>query len=335
MATNTETIKFFKPTLRRQDMQGVLETMADEAIGPGERKALFEDNVCSLSGFNKAYALRTMSSALETALFEMNLPEKARILVSPLSPSVYERVITSLGYEIGFADTDKQSGIMNYTSGVSECDAIILYIPGSSYPDERFKEHRHKIIVDISKVTGMKGYAEYARYGVCSFEANDVISCGGGAVFLSEADIESELYQSEAMSDLNAALGCVQYKYFNEFSNKRREIYQNYQNAVLRSSGKNIIFGAPDSDLKSEEFNAFSFSLTVAGRIEDVKKLALKSKIEIINTFEDSLAFKMNLKDDSLTNSIYTALRTVSFPIYYFLKSSETERVAKMLSHLM
>ena len=42
MAQITDTIKYYKPTLRRQDMQGVLEAMADEAIGPGERKAVFE-----------------------------------------------------------------------------------------------------------------------------------------------------------------------------------------------------------------------------------------------------------------------------------------------------
>lgn len=335
MAQITETIKYYKPTLRRQDMQGVLEAMADEAIGPGERKAVFEENICDLTGFNKAYALRTMALSLEMALSEMNLPENARILVSPLSPSVYGRVITSLGYELAFADTDKQSGIMNYTSGVEKCDAIILYIPGASYPDERFKEHKDRIIVDISKAVGMKGFSSFAKYGVCSFEANDVISCGGGAVFLSEDEIESEYYQDEAMSDLNASLGCVQYKFFNEFANKRREIYQNYQNAVMRSSAKNTIFGSPDADLKTEEINAFSFSLTMAGRVEEVMKLASKSKIEIVKTFEDSLAVKMNLKDDSLTNSVFTAIRTVSFPLYYFLKSSETERVSKMLSHLM
>ena len=103
----------------------------------------------------------------------------------------------------------------------------------------------------------------------------------------------------------------------------------------MRSSAKNTIFGSPDADLKTEEINAFSFSLTMPGRVEEVMKLASKSKIEIVKTFEDSLAVKMNLKDDSLTNSVFTAIRTVSFPLYYFLKSSETERVSKMLSHLM
>ena len=29
-------IRFFKPTLRRKDMDAVLQTMVDEKIGPGE-----------------------------------------------------------------------------------------------------------------------------------------------------------------------------------------------------------------------------------------------------------------------------------------------------------
>lgn len=335
MASNTELIKFFKPTLRRQDMQGVLETMADEAIGPGERKALFEESIKDFLGYNKAYAMRCMSLALEIALSEMNLKDGANILISPLSPTFYERVITSLGYKIAFADTDNATGILNFTDGAKECDAIIQFIPSSSYPDERYKEFRDKTIVDLSAVVGMKEYSAYSKYAICSFEADDVISCGGGAMLFSDDDIETEIYRDESMSDLNAALGCVQYKFFNEFAAKRREIYQKYQNAILRSNDKNKLFGAPDSDLKDEEFNAFKFSVTCASRIEEVMKLASKSKIEIVKTFGDSLATKMNLRDDSLTNSVYTASRTVSFPLYYFLKNSETEEVAKMLSHLM
>ena len=34
-------VRFYKPTLRRRDMDAVLQTMVDEKIGPGERRKQF------------------------------------------------------------------------------------------------------------------------------------------------------------------------------------------------------------------------------------------------------------------------------------------------------
>ena len=43
-------IPFYKPTIRRKDMDAVLQTMVDERIGPGERAQEFLKQFCSDNG---------------------------------------------------------------------------------------------------------------------------------------------------------------------------------------------------------------------------------------------------------------------------------------------
>ena len=333
--TKTSPINLFKPTLRRQDMAGVLETMADEAIGPGVRKTDFEDAMKECTDFDYAYAVRSLSIALQIIFEESNLNEGARILISPLAPSIYKRIADSFGYSLVFADTDPSTGLLKFNKGAENCDAIIHYLTTPSLLDEEYKAFSEKTIIDISPSVGKKGLNAYCKYAVCSLEDTDVISCGGGAVVLSGNPVEEKIYKEDSMPDLNAALGLVQYRFFNDYSQKRREIVQVYQNAFMRANSKNKLFGLPNADLEPAEYNAFRFAITLNSKVEEAEKFATKSKIGIGRLFEDSLASTLELRDDSISNAVYTASRTVYFPLYYFLKNSEIEEVSKMLAHLL
>ena len=329
------TVNLFKPTLRRQDMQSVLETMADEAIGPGVRKTEFEDAMKELTGFDYAYALRSLGTSLQIIFDELDLEEGARILISPLAPSIYKRIADLFGYTLVFADTDPSTGLLKYNENAESVDAIIHYLTTPALPDEEYKKFQGKTVIDVSPALGLKNVNGFCKYAVCSLEDDDVISAGGGAVILSNDPLDNTIYKEDSMPDLNAALGLVQYKFFASNSQKRREIVQVYQNAFMRSGSKNKLFGLPDADLPQEEYNAFRFAITLSSKVEDAMKYATKSKVEIKRLFEDSLVSTLGLRDDELTNSIYTATRTVYFPLYYFLKSNEIEEVSKMIAHLL
>lgn len=328
-------VNLYKPTLRRQDMQGVLEAMADEAIGPGERKSGFEEAFKELVPFKKAYALRSLEYAIRFSLQNLNLGENARVLISPLAPSIYKRVLDSLGIEIAFADVDPLTGILKWTKGAEKCDAIIQYLPSENPIPEEYKQFREKTILDISAVVGQKGLEEWGAFAVCSLEDNDVISCGGGAILLSDNEITSSMYKEISMPDLNASLGNVQLKFFRDYCKKRREIVGLYNQAFLRVGDKHKLFGVPFVEIKEEDNNAFRFSITLNSKLDDMQKFAKKSGVAIGRTFEDSLAITLSLRDDSLSDSIYTASRTIYFPLYYFLKTSEIETVSKMIAHLI
>ena len=138
------TINLFKPTLRRQDMAGVLEAMADEAIGPGVRKVDFENAMKECTGFEYAYALRSLSIALQVIFDEMELREGAQILISPLAPSIYKRVADAFGYELVFADTDASTGLLKFNKGAEKCDAIIHYLTTPSLLDDEYNAFSEK-----------------------------------------------------------------------------------------------------------------------------------------------------------------------------------------------
>lgn len=328
-------VTLYKPTLRRQDMQAVLEAMADEAIGPGERKANFEEAFKEYFAFKNVVSLRSLDTSIRLALQNMNLEEGSRVLLSPLAPTIYKRVLDSLGLEIAFADTDPLTGLLKWTKGAEKCSAIIQYMPSQNKIAEEYKAFKDKTIIDVSSVVGQQHLEEWGSYAVCSLEDNDVISCGGGALLFSENSIEQSIYKENSMPDLNASLGLVQLKYFKDYCKKRREISAIYNQSFLRVGDKHRLFGVPSVDLTEDENNAFRFSVTLGVKLDDMQKFAKKSSVAIGRTFEDSLAIALSLRDDSLSDSIYTASRTINFPLYYFLKTSEIETVSKMIAHLI
>ena len=89
-------IQFYKPTLRRRDMDSVLQTMVNEKIGPGERARSFVQLFCDTVKASSGVAYRTYPECLSEALRVMGAGRGTKVAVSPLSPSVYRSVIEGI-----------------------------------------------------------------------------------------------------------------------------------------------------------------------------------------------------------------------------------------------
>ena len=90
-------IRFFKPTLRRKDMDAVLQTMVDEKIGPGERRRDFLKQFAQYVDLKDGITDRSYPSALATALKAVGVKAGDKVIISVLSPEIYRTVIESLG----------------------------------------------------------------------------------------------------------------------------------------------------------------------------------------------------------------------------------------------
>jgi len=339
-------IPFYKPTIRRKDMDAVLQTMVDERIGPGERAQEFLRQFCTLTGTKEGIALRSYVDALVTALKLCNIGQGSIVGVSILSPSVYEVAIVSLGAEILLGDIDPDNGCLSLSEAtrlVSEgASALLIHEPMCQIPYEcDYRQLGVKVIEDISQ--SLDSTYEDTKSGsfgdlvVCAFEQDCLISTGGGAALVFNDHIFAaplqQLYQRvrsyEELPDMNAALGIIQLNNLPFQMTKRKEFYSLFRKALLKTPHK--LFGIGNIDF---EPNGYGFCVVLDSKAEDAIKFANKYQVSAQKTFVDSLGNLHSQRFDLYPNAVPPLLRALSFPTYPFLKQGDVEMLMKVISHL-
>lgn len=343
-------IQFYKPTIKRRDMDSVLQTMVDEKIGPGERGRAFVQLFCETVKATSAVAFRTYPDCLVDALRLMGAKEGTVVAVSPLSPAIYRTVIKSVGAKMVMVDIDKESCCPDEALvAQSGADILLLYencgtIPAKYNEQTTFVEKCDyssvKVIEDISESIGscVKDEAYAGGVGnivVCAFEEDSVVSAAGGAVMAVRGEYVNELRGRRPskylrMPDLNAALGMVQLSNMDDNAEKRRDILKVYQQSLAKTRHKQ--FGLSLLDFTS---NACAFAVQLDSKPDESIKFAAKHDVPVKMAFADCLLKDYDgdpFQDTPVAASHY--YRTVELPLYPFLRSSEIDGISKVVAHL-
>jgi dTDP-4-amino-4,6-dideoxygalactose transaminase len=172
-------------------------------------------------------------------------------------------------------------------------------------------------------------------YTILGLEERDVLTSGGGALLYSSSRKDSAALRTLAnippeycLPDINAALAAAQFKETVRNGDRRREIAKAYTQASLRTRHKRFV------PLDGTEYNNYAFPLILETGVKDVAAYARKKEIIIENAFEQSLA-GAGISDSVLCPVSYSlSLRTILFPLYPRLRSSDAERVSKLIMTL-
>ncbi len=343
-------IQFYKPTIKRRDMDSVLQTMVNEKIGPGERARAFVQLFCETVKASNAVAFRTYPDCLAEALKLMGAKEGTVVAVSPLSPSIYRSVIRSVGARMVMVDIDKEcccpdEGLV----AQSGAEILLLYencgtIPAKYNEQTTFVEKLEysgvKVIEDISESIGShvkdETYAgSVGEIVVCAFEEDSVISSAGGAVLAVKGQYVKELRGRSpskylGMPDLNAALGMVQLSHMEENAERRRDILRGYQQSLAKTRHRQ--FGLNLLDFSS---NACAFAVQLDSKPDESVKFAANHDVPVRMAFSDCLLKDFDgdpFQDTPVAASHF--YRTVEFPLYPFLRHSEIDGISKVVAHL-
>ncbi|MCH3916433.1 MAG: DegT/DnrJ/EryC1/StrS family aminotransferase [Spirochaetia bacterium] len=340
-------IQFVKPTLRRKDMQAVLQTMVDERIGPGERKKEFLSLLCTRLDMKGGMALRSYFQALLAALSVCGVHEGSAILTSVLSPAVYGIAARRLGAKLVLCDINRENGCLSTSSALDalskENDAVLLVDePYSQIPsEESYHSLGIPVIEDIreslaSSYDGLTA-GSIGDIVICAFEEQHILSCGGGAAILYKEESWKKPIHDwfcgtepwEELPDMNAALGIVQLSTLDAQLERRRELYRLFHDALLKTDHKPFGNGSLDFDT-----NGWNFPVVLDSKSEDVIKFAEKYHVSCRKMFDKSLGAAVKDKHALFPQAMPALLRAVSFPLYPFLKGSEVDTLIKVISHL-
>lgn len=363
-------VRFYKPTLKRKDMDGVLQTMVNEEIGPGESNRLFTQMFAERVKCVKGLSFRTYPDCIEGALKVLGVDKSSTVAISLLAPAVYGQVLKKIGCPVAYVDVDRENGLPDEQSVLSSgaeflvlyesCGSLALKYNRETTYAEKVAYANLKILEDVSESIGGFYGEEYVPgdWGdavISSFEDNNVVSCAGGAAFAVKKDYvqalrsyvkgnseenEGEETESEPvvfsgdyirMTDLNASLGAVQLQNLDSNCERSRKICQRYTQKLMQTRHK--AFGLTLVDFNS---SASCFAVFLDSKPEDSIKFAARNGIPLIRTFKDSICsvYEGDLFAD-FPNSAAYFFRTVSFPVYPFLKDTEIDLIAKVIGHLL
>lgn len=343
-------IRFYKPTLKRIDMDCVLQTMVDEHIGPGEKNAAFNSAFAEKCACKASVSFRTYQDCISSSLKLAEIDQNSVVAISLLSPAVYMEELEKTGCKVVFVDVDRENGMPDSEAvSAANADVLILYDVCASLPVKYNQETASyekvsygdvRIIEDISQSVGsvqadtVKA-GEWGDIVVCSLEENDVISAGGGAVLSVKehlADKLGELKVSDfrKLSDINASLGLIQLENLEDNSRRRREICEAYASGMINTNHKR--FGLVSLDFTS---NGSVFSVFMNCKPDNLIEFAKRHDVPVLRTFENSIC---STAGDSLyekypiSASFY--YRTVSFPVYPFLDAAEIKSISRIIANL-
>lgn len=340
-------IKLEKPTLRRKDMDAVLQTMVDEQIGPGDHTARFVSLLQERIGISSyVVALRDRMHALRYALLGLGVGHNDYVGISALSPYLYLEVISSLGAHAVIFDIEPETGIIALQNLVSysqhALSAIIIYEPYGNIPmDQGWIDLEIPIIEDITESFGSlyenRIAGDLGKVVVCAFEESGVVSTGGGAALLTQNQEIAErlerfidpIYADIGLPNLNASLGIVQLLQMDRNLEKRRAIFTVYRNALMKT--RHQLFGIHDIDFM---MNGYGFVTILDSKPSLVQQFSLRYEVATEFAFPQCVISDQLESFDAFPNAIPYVSRGIRFPLYPFLSNQQITQVEKVISHL-
>lgn len=338
-------IPIFRPSIKRKDMDAVLTCLVSDSIGHGQVARKFASEVSDYIGVAGGVAFREHFRAINTAFDLMELDPGSRVVLSPLSPSLYLDVIVARGLIPLYVDTDPRSGCIPPAEvervkqqGPS---ALIVANPlGFIAEMEAISELEVPIIEDISTAIGgndgTRKCGTFGRYTILRLEEEDIVTAGGGALLLAVEKKEQTalkkatdgLAPSCFLPDMNAALGLTQIAAVEQFILRRKEIAQIYTQALAKSRHKTLIQSGESDN------TWFSFPVFLEGGVKEIVQYARRKGVETIPAFQDTITGRMDFTDLPFPNARALFLRCLLFPLYPTLGKQNTTSVSKVLSTL-
>ena len=340
-------IRVEKPTLRRKEMESVLQTMAEETIGVGQHTKLFEQKFqeqLNLEG--KTVALRNYADAIRYALLSLDLKPNATIAISALSPKIYAEIIQKSNFKTLIVDIDEENGNFSYDQFVNihngKADAILMYEPYGNLPSlSDWSLLAIPIIEDIRETIGCSYdtlvAGQIGDIVIAAFEESDIVSTAGGSIVHTKSEKHSanltNLLENHkkysALGDLNAALGSTQLDSLKQNLLLRNSIFERYRKSLMRT--KHSLFGINDIDYIT---NGHSFVVVMESKPAEGEKFALKHEVATQRAFLNSVIGEEQLYYDLYPNAYGVLSRAVRFPLYPFLKKQEKEQIEKVIAYL-
>lgn len=335
-----------KPTITRDDLEGVLESLINDELSSGASVKNFEAAAAGLAGLKYSLAVNSLTSAYHLVFRALDIDEGSEVII----PSYFSQApLSALSLCRGKAvivDNDENSLFPSLESirekVTTNTRAIVAgHMFGSHFDVKALGMFNVPVIEDISHSVGTlnddAAVGSGSAFAVLSFEPSMIITTGNGGMVLTgnsrHYSVMRDLRGNKAdqisldctMTDFQGAMGVTQLKKLNKLLVRRRDIARVYYDAVKRSPHKTPF-------LYNENFAFQSFPVIFDTPSDRVEKYWKKNKIEVINPIGFPMHRLLGLSPSDFPNSERYSRKLFTIPLYPTLTKKEIEVISKHLS---
>jgi dTDP-4-amino-4,6-dideoxygalactose transaminase len=333
-----------KPTITRQDLEGVLDCLIHDELVKGNSVKVFENALCELSGYRMCAAVSSHTAAYHCAFKALEITAEHEVIIPSFFPMAPLNALAITGGKavlVDNADSSLVPDIAAIKAKITDKTKAIVFghITGITNSADELKELGIPLIEDISHYIGLEGVEKgvtNATISIASFTPFDLITTGNGAAVFTNSTRYISTFKEMRMSgeklhcdysitDFQAAMGIAQISRLQDFIRRRRELAKIYYDA-LRQTPHRAIYTFNDA------FTYQSFPLIFDAPKDKVEKYWKKSGIEIYHPVEPPLHVITGENGPDFPNSDRFSKKVYSLPIYPTLSRKEIEKVARHLA---
>ena len=250
------------PKLGKDEVRAAREVIESLYVKGGPRREALEKQVATDQAYRHAIATTCGTQAIHIAIRGLFPEGGARIVIADyLCRSVYDAVMIA-GCEPVLVDIDPThlSPDVEKTKVLAPDAVVVAHICGIRAPIELFMDAGLTVIEDCAQRIAPAELAVHEARGtvrILSLEATKIVTSGEGGIFLCDDDdlaarcrhLRDGGYDSPEvalwlpMTDIQAAIGLVQWRRLPEFLKRRRELLECYL-GIFDPDGSGPVFPA-------------------------------------------------------------------------------------------
>ncbi|MDF3820022.1 DegT/DnrJ/EryC1/StrS aminotransferase family protein [Leptospira sp. 96542] len=348
-------IEFFKPTLSREDLKGVLECLVEEHLACGEIVARFEKSFCHT--FKSKYSISTnsLASAYHLALLSLGVKPGDRILLSSFAPIAALDAIFLVQAKPVLVDLKRNSfhpDPEEFLRKKNESEARFAFFDhsfGSLVSIANYNTEGLEVVEDFTEAIGANSdtiaCGRQTKVAICGLSAENMITTGNGAMIVTndsniantikswKAGHSSKRTFGEAKYDYNlvdyqAALGIEQLSKLGVILERKKKIAMAYMQAV-QNSRLETYFQNPNEDT----FQRFPI-LVSSQNSDEIQRYFKSIHIGIQKTTEEPLHRVLEENHLEYPNAERLYQRGHCIPIYPNLTKDNVQRIATAIRRI-
>lgn len=289
------TIKFSPPDITQDEIDEVIDTLKSGWITTGPKTKLFENQIATFCGTQKAVCLNSATAGLELILRVLGIGKDDEVIVPAYTYTASASVINHVGAKIVFVDCAKDSFEMDYdqiekyinknTKAIIAVDlAGIIANYEKLYEIAEKNKDKFEPKSDLQKAIG--------RIAIIADGAHSLGAMKNGKMSGNVADFTS--FSFHAVKNLTTAEGgAVTWKENQKFDND--ELYKQFMLLALHGQNKDALdktkLGNWEYDIKVPGYKCNMTDIMAAIGIAQLKRYPelLKRRKEIINRYNEGL----------------------------------------------
>jgi perosamine synthetase len=333
-------IRFNTPTIDRHDLESVLYCMITDDLTPGAYMKEFRTMLSRILGLHTVVVFNNYLQSLESAFRLIGAESGEEIILSSFARYRILHAAVSYGLKPVLVDIEEESllpSLEQVEARLTEKTAGILIqqlfgIPQDLIP---YASYRVPLVEDLdgalcSSINGTM-IGSYGSMVTLNLNDDAVITTGNGGMVASKDSKLKKLYAEYAeggasldylMSDFNASLGISQLKKLKKSNEKRIQIGQYYDRAVL-GSGCSLV-GRDDG----QELAYSSYPVLTRTPFEDCRRFFKEHGIPVQRGIEEPLHRRLGLPPEDFPRTEEMFSRIILLPIYPTLDREMVEKVA-------